>query len=90
MNYLITLLVVAAGAVAMTTEARACSIAAPTQHVVDPSMQATDQTPPMLPAIPDAQVTRGKGPKQEGCSQSASSCDDIGTLKSRKVLPICS
>ena len=64
----------------MTTEARACSIAAPTQHVVDPSMQATDQTAPMLPPIPDAQVTRGKGPKQEGCGQSASSCDDIGTI----------
>ena len=43
----------------------------PTPYVVDPSMQATDQTPPTLPPSRTRSVTRGKGPEQEGCSQSA-------------------
>ena len=76
------LLVIAsvAGAASMTTPARACSFAAPTAHVVDPAMQATDHTPPTLPPLPAPRITRGKGAERSGCGSSASSCDDLGAI----------
>src|SRR5262249_39723655 len=48
---------------------------------VDTSMQATDHTPPTLPVLPSPTITRGHGPRQDGCAPSAMSCDDIGTIK---------
>jgi hypothetical protein len=59
--------------------ARACSIAAPTAHVVDPAMQATDQMAPTLSPIPAPTIGRGFAPG--GCSGSSSSCDDIGVIQ---------
>jgi hypothetical protein len=59
--------------------ARACSVAAPTTHVVDPAMQATDQMPPTLSPIPAPVIGRGFAPG--GCSGSSSSCDDIGVIQ---------
>ena len=43
MNRLGLLLIAVVVVAAFRADARACSIAAPTQHVLDPSMQATDQ-----------------------------------------------
>ena len=77
MNRLFLLLIVAALVAALRADARACSLAGPTPHVIDPSMQATDQAPPTLPPLPSARVTRGK--PTVGCG-SRSTCDDIGTI----------
>jgi hypothetical protein len=59
--------------------ARACNVAAPTAHVVDPAMQATDQMAPTLSPIPAPVIGRGFAPA--GCSGSSSSCDDIGVIQ---------
>ena len=77
MNRLFLLLIVAAFVAALRADARACSLAGPTPHVIDPSMQATDQAPPTLPPLPNARVTRGN--PTVGCG-SRSTCDDIGTI----------
>lgn len=61
-------------------DARACSFALPSPHVVDPAMQATDHGPPTLPPLGAPQITRGKKPQRSGCGYSASSCDDIGSV----------
>ena len=75
------LLIVAAAAVAgLPADARACSISGPIEHVVDPSMQATDQTPPTLPPNLETTIKRGMGPQQQGCGQGSSSCDDLGVI----------
>jgi hypothetical protein len=75
------LLIVAVAAVAgLPADARACSIAGPVEHVVDPSMQATDQTPPTLPPNIETTIKRGMGPQQQGCGQGSSSCDDLGVI----------
>jgi hypothetical protein len=72
----------AVGAATTPQPARAttCSLATPIVHVVDPSMQATDQTPPTLPVLAAAAIARGHAPRQDGCAPSAMSCDDVGTI----------
>jgi hypothetical protein len=62
------------------TPARACSKVAPAPHVVDETLQATDQTPPVLPPLAAPRITRGKGPEPSGCGSAASSCDDLGEI----------
>jgi len=52
MNRLLSLVIVATVVTALRADARACSPIDPNKHVVDTSMQATDHTPPTLPAIP--------------------------------------
>jgi hypothetical protein len=72
---------IAAAAASLPTSARACSFPGPIGHVIDESMQATDQMPPTLAPIPAPEITRGKGSQQTGCSQYGStSCDDIGRI----------
>ena len=68
--------VAAALVCALRADARACSVAAPRLHVVDPSMQAADQTAPTLPPLTVQQIRRGKGP--EGCSRGT--CDGNGSI----------
>ena len=73
------LLSVAAFLAAPRPAARACSLAAPTAHVIDATMQETDHLSPVFQSA-SASVTRGKS-DQGGClSQSASSCDDLGIV----------
>jgi hypothetical protein len=75
----LVLMSVAAFLAAPRPAARACSIAGPTPHVIDASMQATDHVSPVLQTA-RAEVTRGQT-DQGGClGQSGSSCDDIGTV----------
>lgn len=52
MNRLCSLAVVATVVGALRVDARACDAVGTYPHTVDTSMQATDQTPPTLPAIP--------------------------------------
>jgi MYXO-CTERM domain-containing protein len=66
-------------AIGAPAPARACSFAGPPVHVVDPAMQATDQTAPMLKPLDAPTVARGFAPG--ACSGSASSCDDIGIIQ---------
>jgi len=69
------------GALLHPTSARACDFAGPTAHTIDPALQATDHVPPVWPSPPRAQgVQRGRGPQQNGCGGTASSCDDIGII----------
>ena len=46
----------------------------------DPQAQATDGSPPSAPLVTVQSIQRGKGPEYQGCSQSASSCDDLGRI----------
>jgi len=78
------IIAIVAGAASIPAPARACSSAGPTPHVVDPAMQATDQMPPTLPPPGAPRITRGKGAQGVGCTASASSCDDIGSI----VIPV--
>jgi hypothetical protein len=50
------LLVVATVVAVVPADARACDEVPSVPHTVDPSMQATDTTPPTLPAIPPLEV----------------------------------
>ena len=52
MNRSCSLVVVAIVVGALRVDSRACSPIGTFPHIVDTSMQATDQTPPTLPAIP--------------------------------------
>jgi hypothetical protein len=49
-------------------------------HTLDAQAQVSDSTPPGVPTVSVESIHRGKGPQGSGCSQSASSCDDIGTV----------
>ena len=69
-------LVVVVGVAALRADARACKRLGPITHVVDPSLQETDHTPPTLPAIQRAQLHYGEG-SQSGC---ASDCPDVGFI----------
>jgi hypothetical protein len=60
--------------------ARACSLMSNPPHTLDAQAQASDSTPPGVPAVTVESITRGKGPVSSGCGQSASSCDDLGTV----------
>ncbi len=81
-------LVLASGAVAVLCGshaqfARACSMAPPTPHTLDPAAQTTDATAPGIPSATVASIRRGKGPETNysSCTQSASSCDDLGSIR---------
>jgi hypothetical protein len=52
MNRLLPLVAGVSVVAALRADARACEPVGQFNHTVDPSMQATDQTPPTLPAIP--------------------------------------
>jgi hypothetical protein len=62
--------------------ALACSFPGDSPLVIEPQAQATDPTPPSSPTASLASLRRGKGPDRNlaGCSQSISSCDDLGTI----------
>ncbi|HET6284083.1 MAG TPA: hypothetical protein VFH73_24210 [Polyangia bacterium] len=70
-----------AGLLLAAQRAEACSVAGPVPHVVDSSKQATDTTAPPPPVVTLQKIKRGQGPQGgPGCTSSASSCDDLGTL----------
>jgi hypothetical protein len=71
-------LVAACTMVAMERAAPACSFMPPTALELDP--QSSDTTPPSAPVAKVESIRRGKGPEMDGCSQSASSCDDLGAI----------
>ncbi|HEY7375108.1 MAG TPA: hypothetical protein VIF57_23300 [Polyangia bacterium] len=52
MNRLCSAAVVATVVAVLRADARACDPVGDFPHTVDPSMQAADQTPPNLPALP--------------------------------------
>jgi MYXO-CTERM domain-containing protein len=70
----------AAGVASVSADARACSLVGPQPHIVDPALQASDQTPPTLPTPLPARVKRGDPPQQTGCGSQVSSCDDLGII----------
>jgi hypothetical protein len=70
---------VAAGTlIAAEKAAQACKLAVPRPLVLDP--QSSDTTPPSAPTATVGSIRRGKGPETNGCSQSTSSCDDLGSI----------
>ncbi len=72
-------LAIAAAAILGASDAAACSIAAPTELVIDAAEQAADHTAPGQPAAVTTSVQRGKAPRSSGCGeQMATSCDDLG------------
>jgi MYXO-CTERM domain-containing protein len=60
--------------------AEACSIVGPTPLQIDPTLKATDTTPPTLTVAALTGVKRGQGRQSDGCSSTASSCDDLGWI----------
>jgi len=78
MNRTLSLLAVAGLVAAPGGDAHACKLLGPIAHVVDPSLQETDHTPPTLPAvIPPAQIDYGDS-SQDGC---ASDCENIASIR---------
>jgi MYXO-CTERM domain-containing protein len=66
------------GVLAFSAPARACSPPfGGKPHNVVPSMQATDQVLPTLPAIPDAEIHRSDGSGRGGCGPD---CPDLGRI----------
>jgi len=59
--------------------ASACDYPAPETHEVDPEEAAVDDEPPAKVDAVGVEIRRGKGP-QGGCSQTSTSCDDIGSI----------
>jgi len=74
------LVAIAAGLSLAQPVARACSIVGFSNYVDDPTLQGIDQTAPVLVAPPAVSVNRGQGPRQNGCSQSVTSCDGLGSV----------
>ena len=72
--------VTAAGVASAPADARACSLVGPQPHIVDPTLQASDQTPPTLPTPLPARIKRGELVQQTGCGAQVSSCDDLGII----------
>jgi hypothetical protein len=62
--------------------ASACKPGSLPLHVIDAQAQVSDTTPPGPVTVTVSEISRGKGPDTNwaSCSQSASSCDDIGTV----------
>lgn len=60
--------------------AQACSFGANT-HQLDPAEKEVDSTPPGTPVVGPVKIARGRGPQRAGCGESASSCDDIGSIE---------
>jgi hypothetical protein len=73
------------GLQARVPKALACKAAPFPAHVIDPQAAASDTTAPGAPAISVARIVRGKGPDTDysSCSQSATSCDDMGSIDLR-------
>lgn len=70
----------AALSVTFPVQARACSFAF-LEHFVNADEVEVDTTPPAAPVIGEVLFhRRPDGSSQSGCSQSASSCDGIGTI----------
>jgi len=78
MNRLLSLVVIATVVTALRADARACSPIDPSKHVVDTSMQATDHTPPTLPAIPPPEFHYVDDSSDIGCAPSCSSSSFVG------------
>ncbi len=70
----------ALGVLLVMNRADACSMASPEVHQIDPAEQAVDTTPPSALGETTASVRRGRGPETSGCSETTTSCDDIGTV----------
>ena len=77
-SYVMVLVIGATACLALAMPARACSLAGNQAHTIDP--QAQDASPPSAPIVTVQTIHRGKGPEQQGCAQSASSCDDLGWI----------
>lgn len=60
-------------------DARACSMPAPQEHVIDPAEVDVDVTAPEPPSA-TADVSRSYGPRSAGCGTAGSSCDGSGTI----------
>jgi hypothetical protein len=80
-------LALVAGVVALvcgfrTPLVHACKSVQPPPHALDPTAQASDTTAPGMPSVAVYNIRRGKGPETNysSCSQSASSCDDLGSI----------
>jgi hypothetical protein len=65
-----------------TLPALACSFASQPDHVLDPLARASDSTAPTAPTVTVVKIQRGKAPDTDfaSCSQSATSCDDLGSV----------
>jgi hypothetical protein len=62
--------------------ARACSLAGPTPHMVDASMQATDHVAPTLPASIPVEITSADPSMDSGsCSGSGSTCANLERIE---------
>jgi hypothetical protein len=72
--------VILGGACLVTREADACSYGPLEEHVIDQDEKAVDSTPPSAIGKTTYSIRRGTGPERDGCSESASSCDDIASL----------
>lgn len=70
-------------AMAASSGARACGIAGPIPHVVEPDARAADHVAPSLPEPTVQRIVRGRAPERSGCGWAASSCDDIGSVTVR-------
>lgn len=70
--------VVAVGAL-FPSPADACESVAPDYLQIDTPPEL-DTTPPEAPTLTEVRIGRSYGPRDEGCSQSASSCDGFGTV----------
>jgi hypothetical protein len=75
---LVLAFVAAVTLVAAEEATQACKLAVPRPLVLDP--QSSDTTPPSAPTATVGSIRRGKGPETNGCNQSASSCDDLGSI----------
>ena len=73
MNRVVSLFAGAAVVIALHADARACDPAFNEPHTIDASMQAADQTPPTLPAIPPPQYHHADD--SSGCG--GSKCGDF-------------
>jgi len=69
--------VLAAGA----PRAEACSLAPLVEHEILEEERAVDTTPPEAVQGMTVSIKRGVGPTSSGCSQMASSCDDLGWIQ---------
>jgi hypothetical protein len=72
---------VLAFALASSARADACSFAGHEIHVLDDAEKTLDTTPPSAIGETTYSVTRGRGPERSGCSETSSSCDDIGGIQ---------
>jgi hypothetical protein len=72
--------IVAAAFAVIATPVCACEFGGNRPHTVEPQAHAADASPPTAPIVTIQSIRRGKGPERQGCSQTASSCDDLGMI----------